>query len=769
MKAGALAWAVVVACLSGMLVFQLHRGVALQSDMTALLPVEDRDSAVSRAKERVAELLTERVFLLVGDSDRTRARAAGAELAKTLSGSGLTRSVTYRVSADSLKSLGKMYFPYRFGLLANVDRERLEHDHGTQIVDRATASLYGPSSIVDANLLRSDPFLLLPEFLNHLPPPSSNLTPDEGVLSTKENSLTWVLLIVQLRGDVYSGAFQRRFISALDGAIRKAASATPSLQVLRAGVVFYAYAGAESATREASLLGAVSLFGTIVLILVVFRAIRPLLLTLIAIGVGILCAFAICFTTFGGVHAVVLLFGIGLNGIAIDYCLQYIAARFGPYASSPGDRLRQVLPGITIGAATTLIGYITLMLAPFPGLRQLAVFSAVGLTGSFITIVLWLPFLDTPEPHGQGTRILAMANSLWRFWESARWRSLRRVIVIAIAVATIVGAGKFRIDDDIRHQQALAASLSAQESHLRRLTGVSGGTQFILVRASNSEAALQTEEALQIRLSAAERSGALQGFESLAQFVPSIARQRENRELVVNKLMRPYLAAYYRRIGMNGDMPVGADGYLTPDAIGDDSPIAFLRNLRLESRAGGTSHLVLLTGVSQPGAIQQSIGQIPGVTFVDPTADITRLLASYRRRAMTLIAVSAILMLPVLILRYGFASGLRVMLPATLAVLTAPLLVALIGVSFTFFGAVALVLVLSIGLDYAVFCREAPLAGRPFTMLGIWLAMVTTLLSFGLLAFSSTSAVHAFGSTLVVGTLLAFGFSPIASDLQQIT
>ena len=227
MKIAALAWVVVVASLSVVLVFQLRRGVTMQTDMTALIPMEDRDIAISRAKERVAEILTERVFLLVGADDRARARGAGAQLAKTLADSGLTRSVTYRVSSDSLKSLVKMYFPYRFGLLADIDRERLQNDKGAQIVNRAIAIVYGPSSIVDANMLRHDPFLLMPEFLNHLPMPSLGLTPDDGVLSTREASLTWVLLVVQVRGDVYSGAFQKRFISALDAAIRQASAETP--------------------------------------------------------------------------------------------------------------------------------------------------------------------------------------------------------------------------------------------------------------------------------------------------------------------------------------------------------------------------------------------------------------------------------------------------------------------------------------------------------------------------------------------------------------
>ena len=769
MKIAALAWALVVATAGAVLILQLRRGIELQIDITALLPFEERDATIRRAKDRVTEILTERVFLLVGDNDRANARAGGATLAKTLTDSGMTKKVTYQTPSDSLKALSEMYFPYRFGLLSDADRERLIENKGEQIVDRAIASVYGPSSIVDANLLRRDPFLLMPEFLSNLPMPVARLTPDDGVLSTRDGGQTWVLLVAELNGNVYSGAFQDRFIARLDAAERSLDVEMPHLQILRVGAIFYAQAGAKSATTETTRLSVVSFLGTVILILVVFRAIRPVWLTLLAIGVGVLCAFAVCVSIFGGLHVAVLLFGVSLNGIAIDYCLQYVTARFGADAGTPHDRLRHVLPGITLGAATTLIGYATLMLAPFPGLHQLAVFSAVGLLGSFITIVLWLPFLDSPEPVARGARILATANVLWEFWEDARYRRWRWTAIALIGIMTIVGATKLRIDDDIRHQQALAGNLRDEESQIRRLTGISGGTEFLLVRAANEDSALQTEESLDARLMFARRDGAIRGFQSLAQFVPSIARQRDNRALVNDRLMRPYLASYYQRLGMRGIAQAGDDskGFLTPDAISEDSPLSFLREMVLESDASGATDLVLLRGVTRPDEIRGIAKAVPGVRFVDPTEDVTRLLAEYRRRAIILIVVSVLLMMPVLVWRYGLRGAGRVTLPPAIAVLAAPPLVALAGVTFTFFNAMALVLVLSIGFDYAVFCRESEPSRRPATMLGVWLAMLTTLLSFGMLVFSSTYAAHAFGATILVGTILAFAFSPIASDLSE--
>lgn len=764
MKTVAFAWGLMVAAACVILALQSRRGFELQTDMTALLPVEERDALVQHAKERVTEILAKRVFVLIGAGDRDNARAGGAILAKALTDSGMTAAVTYRIRPGSLKALGAMYFPYRSGLLSGTDRERLRQNRGLEIVNRAIASVYGPSSIADANLLRRDPFLLMPEFLSTLPMPAARFTPDDGVLSLRDRGETWVLVNAQLSGNVYSGAFQDRFIKAFDTAEQKLDAAIPHPRLLRVGAIFYAHAGAKSAVSETTRLSIVSLVGTVLLILIVFRALRPLWLTLLAISVGVICALAVSLSLFGGLHVAALLFGVSLIGIAIDYCLQYVCARLGADAGPPSERLRQVLPGITLGVVTTLIGYATLMLAPFPGLHQLAVFSAVGLLGSFITVVLWLPLLDSPEPLTHGARILSMANLLWVFWKDERYRRWRWSIIALIGILAAVGATRLRIDDDVRHQQALASNLRDQESEIRRLTGISEGTDFLLVHASDSDQALQTEEALRSRLTSATRDGAIRGFEALAQFVPSVARQRENRALVRDKLMLPYLASYYVRLGITG-APIGdQSGYLTPDAISDDSPLSFLRNLILESNASGTTHAVLLTGVSRPDEIRRIARDFPGVRFVDPAGDVTRLLSEYRRRALILIAISVLLMMPVLIWRYGPSGSLRVILAPVIAVVAAPPLLALAGVTFSFFNAMALVLVLSIGFDYAVFCREAEPPRRPVTMLGIWLAMLTTMLSFGLLVVSSTYAVHAFGATIMVGTILAFAFSPIASE-----
>jgi len=120
-------------------------------------------------------------------------------------------------------------------------------------------------------------------------------------------------------------------------------------------------------------------------------------------------------------------------------------------------------------------------------------------------------------------------------------------------------------------------------------------------------------------------------------------------------------------------------------------------------------------------------------------------------------------MVPLLAVRHGWRGGLRIMAPPSAAVVQAPALLALCGLPFTFFAAMALVLVLAIGVDYAIFCAEDG-DGEAATLTAVTLATLTTMLSFGLLAFSHTAAVQTFGITMLTGIAIAFLAAPGAAS-----
>jgi predicted exporter len=375
--------------------------------------------------------------------------------------------------------------------------------------------------------------------------------------------------------------------------------------------------------------------------------------------------------------------------------------------------------------------------------------------------------LDTKNAPSRGRTIVALAAHHWRLWEapSLRWTRLG-LIFFCVAVAA-VGSFRFRTDDDVRHLQSLSPDLRQQERAVERLTGSAAGTEFLLVRGQSDETVLQTEERASDALAGDRKTGALAAYTAISQFAPSIARQKENRVLVQTHLLSPYLTQYLQGVGFGGAIDPGmAAGFLTPSALPREGPLASIGTLDVSAR-GQPAHVILLQGVSDTARVAKSLSGLPDVRVVNLADDWTRLFADYRRYAIALLAISAALMYPLLAWRYGLVRGVRILAPSLAAVVLAPSLAALAGVSFTFFNAMALVLVLSIGVDYSVFCAETSGARKPVTALAIALAALSSLLSFGMLAFSKVFAVHAFGMTMLIGICLAFLFAPAAGDARK--
>jgi predicted exporter len=757
-NAAALAWLVLLLLAGGYLALRTIDGLELRTDLLALLPKEEQDPAFSAASDRIMQKVAGRVVLLIGSQDRAAARHAASEIESALASAKVVAPDGVSTNADGATALATFYFPYRAALLTNRDRRSLEDNSGAAIAERALAQVYGVGSFADAKLLAADPFLLLPTFLADLPVPSSRLAPDEGRLSVAEDGITWVLVVGRLLGDPYELDTQERLVSLLDAKIAALKAVGPSLAVQRTGAVFFARAGAKAGLAEASLLGSISLIGTVALLLVVFRHPLPLMLNVMTLLIGTGAALAVTLAIFGDIHVMTLLFGVGLIGVAVDYGLHYSTSAFDPEAGSPHDRLVHVLPAITLGLLTTLIGYLILIVAPFPGLRQIAVFSTVGLIAAFLTVALWFPLLGGARPPRSRSTLMRWAEAPWRLWEIEKLRPWRWAIMSLLGVLGLVGLMQLASNDDVRRMQSLSPALVTEQADIQRLTGLSGGWQSVLITAKDDEAALRSEEELADALDGLMKDGAIAGYRAPASFIPSAARQQESVNLVEERLVKPLLAAQWAQLGLSAAPNLApSPAVLTLAEALKQGAIPFLADLVL---APG-QHLIALDGVTDPAAVRSALSSVAAARFVDPTGDFTSLLAKYRHRAMWLIGLSAVVMLVPLWWRYGARGAVIVLAPAVAAVVLAPALIALAGQAISFFHVMALTIVLSLGVDFAIFCAEG--AGRRSSAsLAVVLAAMTTLFSFGVLAFSQVLAVHAFGLTLLLGVAIAFLLAPAA-------
>src|SRR5690606_40538476 len=104
-------------------------------------------------------------------------------------------------------------------------------------------------------------------------------------------------------------------------------------------------------------------------------------------------------------------------GVTLDFPLHYLSKSWTLRPWNPARALRLTLPGMTLALLTNLVGYLALAFTPFPGLTQVAVFSAAGLLGAYLCAVCLLPPLTAglrpwPAPLGLAQRWLALHRAL---------------------------------------------------------------------------------------------------------------------------------------------------------------------------------------------------------------------------------------------------------------------------------------------------------------------------------------------------------------------
>jgi predicted exporter len=355
------------------------------------------------------------------------------------------------------------------------------------------------------------------------------------------------------------------------------------------------------------------------------------------------------------------------------------------------------------------------------------------------------------------------------------------MFTLVIVVWCLVGVTKLTVDDDIRHLQQSPASVTEPENKLRQL--LSGGTdnQFLLVRAASEEALLQQLERVSPQLDAAITNQELGNYVSLSQYLPSHQRQDTAYSLqgeiyqtqidtvltslgldenLKPELQASYLAAKEQYIAPADFFKLEAGKQLAPLWLAPNGNATDYEALNDGGASAEHGAIVLLGGIQQIDALKARFANVQSVQLIDKVADISAVMGHYRLLTLKLLALALSIALLLFSLNFGIKkAAVVVAVPALAALLTLATL-GLTGSPLSLFHALALILVFGIGIDYSLFFASAQNHGKA-VMMAVFMSACSTLLAFGLLAFSQTQAIHYFGLTLSLGIGLTFLLSPL--------
>lgn len=772
-----------------------QNGARIQSNILAMLPHLQQDKLTERALNQVEATLANQVYIAIIAKDETTAIAAAKimmqKLAADLVATGKQGALTDIHSADMRlgEALGQYYFPYRFKLLTAPQAEALATQNMGSLIEAATAQLYNAFGYANSNLLAQDPLLLFPANLLALAP-SSKVRASQGILLANQGDKVAAVVIAKGRESAFSPDAQLAQITQLNQALDSVEQRYPDVTVLKAGTLFHALAATQTAKSEISIIGLASLLGVIALVWLAFRSVMPLLLAIVTISSGLLLAVTFTLSIFGELHLLTLVFGTSLIGIAIDYSFHFYCERLSDTERSAKATVAYIFPTVTLAFITSALAYVGIGLAPFPGMQQVATFCAAGLLGAYLTLILAYPLLAGSRLPA-GSRPLAIAGKYLASLTALSKRLTTPLgvgcFVLAILVCCVAGLTQLKVDDDIRHLQQSPASVTEPENQLRTL--LSGGTdnQFLLVRAPSEEALLQQLERVSPILEAAIAKQELGNYVSLSRYLPSHQRQNtayhlqgeiyQNQidtvltslgldENLKPELQASYLAAKEQYIAPADFFKLKAGKQLAPLWLAPNGNATDYD--ALNDGGASTEHgaIVLLGGIQQIDALKARFTSTANVHLIDKVADISAVMGYYRLLTLKLLALALVIALLLFSLNFGIKKAtIVVAVPALAALLTLATL-GLIGSPLSLFHALALILVFGIGIDYSLFFASAKNYGKA-VMMAVFMSACSTLLAFGLLAFSQTQAIHYFGLTLSLGIGFTFLLSPLILTTQK--
>jgi predicted exporter len=583
------------------------------------------------------------------------------------------------------------------------------------------------------------------------------------------------LLVAQTRAAGYDIDAQERALALIHGAFSNAADISAGQKLLLTGPAVFAVNTRARIKSDALRFSVIATALVTTLLLLLYRSPRALVLGLLPVASGALAGVAAVSLGFGAVHGITLGFGATLIGEAVDYAI-YLFTQITP-GTTPDGTLTRIWPTLRLGLLTSLCGFGAMLLSGFPGLAQLGLFSIAGLVMAVAVTRYVLPALLPPGfAVRAATGLAPKVTAVVQFAPHLRYPLMAVTVLAVFFIAAQRGP---LWSDELASLSPVARSDQLLDEQLRRDIGAPDVRHLIVVNAGDRDAALAASEKISTVLQHAVQQRWLQGFESPAVYLPSLAVQRARLDALPEaQVLRTNLDEAQRGLPFRAGLfePFLADVAaarvqppLDSTSLQGSGLGLKMDSLLIKRNSGGIAGwtaMLPLRGVTDSAAIERELALLPdrAAVLVDLKRESDALYQTYRGEVITysLLGIGAIVLLLLATLR-SLRRVLAVLAPLAAAVIVTFGLLVLNGNSLSIFHLVGLLLVVAVGSNYALFFerRTATIQERERTTVSLLFANITTVIGFGLLAFSKVPVLHAIGSTVAIGAILSLAFSAI--------
>ena len=727
------AFAAVVAAAAAFLPFAVRRGA--ETDLLSLAGI-GRGHGLREASDAMSG--TSVVLFEGRDAEAVRESAAAA-----VSEFG---GLFYHNLGEVVRSIGE----HGAGLLSDDTRALLESGAYDEVMQASLSRLFGPVPPMVSP--RIDPFLLCSDYFESLwSTQAHGWSQRDGYLHKRIGDTEYAA--VALQSDRVS---QRRLCE-----LKREGEgpAKDGVKMWCAGPAFHTAVATANSRREINVLSALSAIAVLLVGFALFRSFRFAPVLVAAQVSAFAVATAALFVVFGRPHVITFIFGTSLIGLSVDYVYHSLA-------ESQSGR-RAVMKPLTFSMLTTVCGFLPLVFAPVPALRQMALFSAAGISTVYAFVVLFVLLRRatamTPPLHHDGGAPAVAQPSHSDGAEPVRAGDVAMASSHCAApgrrIGTRFGKGMFAVFSALCACAVFKAEMSDDPSSFYRPDPyLAAGDRLFVETAGefSGRMAITRGATLQEALENEERAG----VRGVSAIVPSLKRQRENAALKA-KLYAVKGAEYAQATGM------AVKGF-DASSLGDDAFVDAEKVPELAWMAKRWNGRSTATPVSadfrcgDPAVKVYSVREALELVVAGLTVDVMRLLGWSMLAMAILFAVLFRRRAPI----YAF--------PICVGICSAIAALVATGTPVTVFSVIAIFVVAGLGVDYTVFYRSQDFAlpdeaadaahgeAAPSPLLvstmrrTVFYSFLTSFIGLGALAFTQFPVTRSMGIAFAGGLLGAY-------------
>ncbi len=733
--------------------------IYVDTDLKSMSPDIVKESSVQQAIDTVSQSIEKR-FLLVLKSESIEDVEDASELLSSLVKEN-AKLFTEVDSLDSLDKLKTLLGDYRFQVSPSRGFSPALSDE--KILDAAKRRLYSLDSSSRIFSIIRDPFGFLEDLV--LSTGQFGNTQDYPLEVYEDGTTAYYFpLFFSINTSALNLETQELIEAELVSIKTQTKAQYNTVTFLHSGVFFFARDAAKKSQKDISFISAGSSLSILILLLVVFRSLKPLLLPIISVIIGISFGFVICHILFGSVHIITMVFGAGLIGVVIDYALHFC------YHNKDDDWQSNLTlyKALIFSLFTSSVGYGALAFSDIDSLKRVALFSTLGLFTAWLTVISVGSFFTEKTLRIHDRFIILPLQSCLNILTKLNEKHIVIFFGAVIALFSFFLLAGIHSSDDPRLFFKPDERLLQEEITIGNITSSLEPGNYLVIRGGTVE-----EVYTAIQMLKQGGSPEYSKLVSITSWLVAPQKQRENYRLNErfygkNGIAYPFL----NDLGVDSDVIQDikneyseAKGKLLAPSVFSETIKNVVPPIWLETPNGFFSFVLIPRGLDTDQLEKLSL-EHENIYYINTAKMSSTAIKAQRESAFYLIFLAIFLIGILVTLRYkSFKSIWLVSVPLTSIVMTLCIF-QLFSVPLTLFHVMALFLVLGLGMDYVIFVTDLN-NENVRTIAAVALSAITSLISFGLLSVSSLPVVQAFGLTVLIGNSLNFVGALLLSSQQR--